>query len=316
MAENPIQGFQTDTGVEQYDYNALANKPTLMTQTEIDAAITTANRYTDEQIAKIDTTPIVQIELDTSLSVQGKAADAKAVGDAISKLSGGNVENGEDGFSPIATVEQTENGAIISITDKNGTTTATITNGKDGTDGTNGTDGKDYILTEADKTEIAEITAELVNVSNFGGNLIYYMNIEVEYPKGDGFYSYKISKQSLSNSGLGIKVNDIIIASNGTLCKVTGVSSTQVDYDPFGTINGNNNASDSVGKVSYDEAQELTEEQKAQARENIDAQPAGDYLIEVPSDYAKTEEIPTDSHINSLIDAKLAQFTNVAEVGA
>lgn len=83
MAGNPIQGFQTDTGVEQYDYNALANKPILITQTEINAAITAANRYTDEEIAKIDTTPTVQIELDTSLSVQGKAADAKAVGDAL-----------------------------------------------------------------------------------------------------------------------------------------------------------------------------------------------------------------------------------------
>ena len=85
MAENPIQGFQTDTGVEQYDYNALANKPTLITQNEINAAITAANKYTDEQIDKIDITPSVQIELDTSLSVQGKAADAKAVGDALGK---------------------------------------------------------------------------------------------------------------------------------------------------------------------------------------------------------------------------------------
>lgn len=88
MAGNPIQGFQTDTGVEQYDYNALANKPTLITQTEINAAITAANRYTDEEIAKIDTTPTVQIELDTSLSVQGKAADAKAVGDALGEKLG------------------------------------------------------------------------------------------------------------------------------------------------------------------------------------------------------------------------------------
>lgn len=39
-------------------------------------------------------------------------------------------EKGEDGFSPIATVEQTDDGAVISITDKNGMTTATITNGK------------------------------------------------------------------------------------------------------------------------------------------------------------------------------------------
>lgn len=38
----------------------------------------------------------------------------------------------EDGFSPIANVIQTETGATISITDKNGTTTADISNGEDG----------------------------------------------------------------------------------------------------------------------------------------------------------------------------------------
>lgn len=53
---------------------------------------------------------------------------------------------GKDGFSPIAKVTQTETGAIISITDKSGTTTATVTNGKDGKDGVNGTDGIDGTL--------------------------------------------------------------------------------------------------------------------------------------------------------------------------
>ena len=56
--------------------------------------------------------------------------------------------NGEDGFSPIATVTQTADGAVITITDKYGTTTATVTNGedgKDGEDGKNGTDGKDGV---------------------------------------------------------------------------------------------------------------------------------------------------------------------------
>lgn len=48
-----------------------------------------------------------------------------------------------DGFSPIANVEQTANGAVITITDKDGTTTATITNGKDGKDGVDGQPGKD-----------------------------------------------------------------------------------------------------------------------------------------------------------------------------
>lgn len=42
---------------------------------------------------------------------------------------GTNGNNGQDGFSPVATITQTTTGATISITDKNGTTTANITNG-------------------------------------------------------------------------------------------------------------------------------------------------------------------------------------------
>jgi hypothetical protein len=47
----------------------------------------------------------------------------------------------EDGFSPIAQVVQTANGAEIYITDKSGTTTANIMNGKDGKDGKDGQNG-------------------------------------------------------------------------------------------------------------------------------------------------------------------------------
>ena len=55
---------------------------------------------------------------------------------------------GADGFSPTATVTQTQSGATVSITDKNGTTTANISNGAD---------GQDYVLTTQDKTDIANI---------------------------------------------------------------------------------------------------------------------------------------------------------------
>ena len=58
---------------------------------------------------------------------------------------------------------------------------------------------------------------------------------------------------------------------------------------------------DSGGNVAYDEAQNLTDAQKSQARENIGAQPAGNYLTEVPEGYAKAEDIPTDAEIIQLI---------------
>jgi hypothetical protein len=76
-------------------------------------------------------------------------------------------KDGADGYSPTAKVTQTATGATVTITDKNGTTTVTITNGKDGKDGAN---GNDYVLTEADKAEIAEQAAELVDVPE-GGNV-------------------------------------------------------------------------------------------------------------------------------------------------
>ena len=60
---------------------------------------------------------------------------------------------GPDGFSPSATVQQTASGATITVTDKNGTTTANISNGQDGTD---------YVLTNADKQEIAQMVVNLL----------------------------------------------------------------------------------------------------------------------------------------------------------
>lgn len=56
---------------------------------------------------------------------------------------------GADGYSPTASVEQSTDGAKITITDKSGTTEAVVKNGTDGangapgTPGANGTDGKD-----------------------------------------------------------------------------------------------------------------------------------------------------------------------------
>jgi hypothetical protein len=50
-----------------------------------------------------------------------------------------NVHNGANGVSPTATVTGTASGATITITDANGTTTATVNNGEDGEPGDNAT---------------------------------------------------------------------------------------------------------------------------------------------------------------------------------
>ncbi len=53
-----------------------------------------------------------------------------------------SVVHGIDGVSPIATVTQTEDGAVISITDRDGTTTAEIKNGERGPQGPQGPQGE------------------------------------------------------------------------------------------------------------------------------------------------------------------------------
>ncbi len=80
--------------------------------------------------------------VDTGISVKGEKGDVGAQGLPGEKgekgnagSAGANGRDGADGFSPIAAVEQTETGATISITDKTGTTTAFIQNGKDGMHG-------------------------------------------------------------------------------------------------------------------------------------------------------------------------------------
>ena len=60
------------------------------------------------------------------------------------------ISGGTDGFSPTATVTQTQSGATVTITDKSGTTTANISN------------GNDYVLTAQDKTDIANIVLQLL----------------------------------------------------------------------------------------------------------------------------------------------------------
>ena len=121
-------------------------------------------------------------ELKPVKTVNGKEPDEN--GNVEVKGAGGSGTPGKDGFSPIANVTETDSGAVITITDAKGTTTATVYNGHDGADGTAGKDGKDGkngadgktpvkgedYFTEEDKLEIVDATMEslpVVTAMNF-----------------------------------------------------------------------------------------------------------------------------------------------------
>lgn len=85
--------------------------------------------------------------------------------DMVSKVSSGyfNGTDGEDGFSPIANVSKSGNTATISITDKNGTTSATVSDGTNGTNGTNGTDGFSPTITSSKSGKTTTLTITDIN---------------------------------------------------------------------------------------------------------------------------------------------------------
>ena len=97
-----------------------------------------------------------------------------------------SVLHGIDGVSPIATVTQTDDGATISITDRDGTTTAEITNGQDGRDGRDGRDGIDGADGQAATISVGSTTTGAAGtqatVTNSGTSSAAVLNFTI--PRG------------------------------------------------------------------------------------------------------------------------------------
>lgn len=83
----------------------------------------------------------IQQILDETLAIAQSVRDDANAG----KFNGAPGPAGNDGVSPAAKVEQTDTGAVISVTDADGTSTATVSNGKDGQPGADGEPGKDGV---------------------------------------------------------------------------------------------------------------------------------------------------------------------------
>ena len=106
-----VKGFQTTEGTKQYDYNALANRPTLITQNNIDIALSAAKKYTDDEIAKIDVGGNENYVTDTELQ--------SAVNEALAQAKASGEFKGDKGDTPIKGTDyftQSEISSIIAAT--------------------------------------------------------------------------------------------------------------------------------------------------------------------------------------------------------
>jgi hypothetical protein len=114
--------------------------------------------------------------------------DKQDIANLIGGGSGGG-GSGADGFSPIVAIEAIEGGHRVTITDADGTESFDVLNGVDGKDGVDGEkgdpftyedftpeqlealkakDGIDYVLTSADKTEIANAVLDSLTEAEGG----------------------------------------------------------------------------------------------------------------------------------------------------
>lgn len=124
-----------------------------------------------------------QAQIDDTLTKPGYAADAKAVGEKINQLSGEIADKLDANKLPeainTALAQAKESGEFDGEPGAPGTTPHIGENGNwwignadtgVKAQGKDGKPGEDYVLTEADKNEIAEVAAELVDIPD-GGSL-------------------------------------------------------------------------------------------------------------------------------------------------
>lgn len=112
-----------------------------------------------EQYQQILQNSLQQFQNQYNALVEETEGDIQAIEDELQRKVDEGYFDGEDGFSPIATVTQLQNGARIEIEDENGRTSADVLNGEDGYTPVRGVD----YWTEEDKQEVEEEATQQID---------------------------------------------------------------------------------------------------------------------------------------------------------
>lgn len=116
---------------------------------------------------------------------------------------GGSSTPGKDGISPTVTVTAIDGGHRVSITDATGTQTFDVMDGADGQPGSSGENGSDYVLTQADKEEIAgmvDITVSGVEIDdNSVSTLTTYSSQKIHTEMNDLYEDISTQNERISS---------------------------------------------------------------------------------------------------------------------
>lgn len=163
----------------------------------------------------------------------------------------------------------------------------------------------DYVFTPTEQTTLAELVKRLDEIEeNQDPDAI--KNAVDEYLKQNPV-DFPVDSVNGKFGDVNLSAEDV-----DALPKDASVVKTVNGTSPDSNGNVEITIPDSGGNVAYDEEQELTEEQKAQARANIGAQPVGEYLTEVPEGYAKNEDIEkVDRKVDTLREVVSKFHSNI-----
>ena len=119
---------ESGSGGGTSDYTDLTNKPQIN-------SVTLSGNKSSSDLGLLEASDITASKVGDTTTIYVNGVAIATVKD------GTDGQDGEDGYSPSASVSKSGDTATISITDKDGTTTATVTDGQDGRDGHDGQDG-------------------------------------------------------------------------------------------------------------------------------------------------------------------------------
>lgn len=180
----PVKGFQTNEGTKQYDYNALANLPTLITQGQLDAVLKEAKDYTNEEVKKIEVPESDPIDLSKYATTQWVQEQ-----NYLKSIPSEYITSTELTEAVNSALEQAKASGDFK-----------------------GEPGDDYILTSSDKNEIANIVLEQIEIpdSPGGGGTVDLTGYATEEWVKNQNYLTSIPSNYVTSSELTNEVNSAL----------------------------------------------------------------------------------------------------------